>query len=57
MTDLTLSDGSTLRVESFDCGMKIGIAVERNGERRALKVDHPFRFEINREWREKHNGR
>lgn len=54
---LTLSDGSTVRVASFDCGKQIGVAVMRNGERRSVKVENPFWREIDREWQEKHNGR
>ena len=42
----------------FDYGRSIGVAVTRNGERRAVKVENPFWPEIDAEWQKGHsNGR
>lgn len=47
-------DCTVIATEFFDYGSKIGIAVTRNGKRRAVRVANPFADEIDAEWRASH---
>lgn len=40
-------------IEFFDAGHRIGLVVERNGVRRAVKVDNPFSPELEAAWQAK----
>lgn len=45
-----MSDYGQIQTAFFDHGAQIGVAVEYKGERRAVRIPHPFAEEINAEW-------
>ena len=49
-----MEDALKIKTTMLDFGRLIGVAVERDGERRAVKVENPFGPEIDAEWQRKH---
>jgi predicted DNA-binding ribbon-helix-helix protein len=49
-------DKPTIKTELFDFGAKIGVAVEYNGQRRAVRIDNPFWPEMDAEWKRTHSS-
>lgn len=52
-----MEDGLVIKAVSLDFGKRIGVAVEYNGERRALRVDNPFWPEIDAAYQAKQKER
>lgn len=47
-------EGCVVQTALFDFGRLIGVAVEYDGQRRAVKVENPFWPELDAAWKKAH---
>ena len=45
-----------IKAELMDCGRVIGVGVEFNGKRKAVRIPNPLWEEINAEWQKAHSA-